>query len=222
MRNPVINFFGTSLLAALFFLTTPLWADTPKNLLVNDIIQKVQEAQDVVKDMQMRIEINMKDTLSGQEKHFHGLVQIKADKVFVHYEKPDEQLLYIVGDKMKMYLPDQKTVYAQDTGKGQAPFYLGVGRALKKYVKVSRVSITKVSGDEVVLLFIPKDDNQGFDRMKVSIHKKDWWPYRMEMDTPSVTARAEFKDLKFDQGLQDSLFKFTPPKDAQVVEGSAF
>ena len=212
----------TKLFTALFLMTTPLWADAPKALSVNEITQKVQEAQDSVQDQQMRIETNMKDTLSGQEKHFRGTVQIKADKVFVHYEKPDEQLLYIVGDKMQMYVPTQETVYTQDTGKGRAPFYLGVGRALKKYVKVSRVSITKDNNDEVVLLFIPYDDKQGFDRMKVAIHKKDWWPYQMEMDTPSVTAKAEFKDLKFNQGLQDSLFKFTPPKDTEVVEGSAF
>lgn len=191
-------------------------------LSVNEITQKIQDAQDSATSVEMRIETNMKDTLSGQEKHFRGTVQLKSpDKVFVHYEKPDEQFLYIVGNAMRMFVPVQNTVYTQDAGKGQ-PFYLGVGRALKKYVKVSRVSITKDNGDEVVLLFIPNDDKQGFDRMKVSIHKKDWWPYQMEMETPSVLAKAEFKDLKFNQDMPDSLFKFTPPKDAEVVEGSAF
>jgi len=97
-----------------------------------------------------------------------------------------------------------------------------VGRALKKYINVSRVSIIKNSGDEVVLLFIPMDNNQGFDRMKVSIHKKDWWPYRMEVETPSMTTKAEFKDFVFNKGLADNLFKFTPPQDAKVVEGGAF
>jgi len=73
-----------------------------------------------------------------------------------------------------------------------------------------------------VLLFIPQDDNQGFDRMKVSIHKKDWWPYRMEVETPSMTTKAEFKDFVFNKGLADNLFKFIPPQDAKVVEGGAF
>lgn len=218
MQNLTIKLF-----ALLFVLSAAtLFAEDAQPFSVHDITQKVQEAQDSAADVQMKIEMNMKDTLSGQEKHFHGMMQLKSpDKVFVHYEKPDEQFLYINGKSMDMYVPDQKTVYTQDSGKGQ-PFYLGVGRALKKYVKVCRVSVIKDSGDEVVLLFIPADDNQGFSRMKVSIHKKDWWPYQVEMETPSVISRAQFKDIQFNKGVSDSLFKFTPPKDAQVVEGSAF
>ncbi|HTA76916.1 MAG TPA: outer-membrane lipoprotein carrier protein LolA [bacterium] len=205
---------------------TPLLADSPAPALsVKEICQKVQDAQDSAQDIQMKLEMTMKDTLSGQEQHLHGLIQIKSpDKVFVHYEKPNEQFLYVNGGSMQMYQPAQKTVYVQKNGPGKdrSPFYVGVGRALKKYMKVSRVSITKDSGDEVVLLFIPLDDNEGFDRMKVSIHKKDWWPYQMEVETTSTNSKANFKDFVFNKGLADSLFKFTPPKDAQVVEGGAF
>jgi outer membrane lipoprotein-sorting protein len=194
-------------------------------LSVQEVTQKVEDAQDSVDDVQMKLEMTMKDSLSGREQHQNGIIQIKSpDKVYVHYEKPNEQFLYVNGGSMKMYQPDQKTVYEQKSGKGKdrSPFYLGVGRALKKYIKVSRVSIIKDSGDEIVLLFIPLYDNQGFDRMKVSISKKNWWPYRMEVETPSMVTRADFKDFVFNRGLADNLFKFTPPQDAQVVEGGAF
>ena len=218
----------TKILTGLFLVSVCAWAmaDTPTPALtVKEVVNKVETAQDSVDDVQMKLEMSMKDTLSGQEQHLHGLIQIKSpDKVYVHYEKPNEQFLYVNGSSMQMYQPDQKTVYTQksEAGKDRSPFYLGVGRALKKYVKVSRVSITKDSGDEIVLLFIPVDDNQGFDRMKVSIHKKDWWPYQMQVDTTSTITKADFKDFAFNKGLADSLFKFTPPKDAQVVEGGAF
>jgi outer membrane lipoprotein-sorting protein len=218
----------TKILACLFLTSVGAWAMADSNtpaLTVKEVVNKVETAQDSVDDVQMKLEMSMKDTLSGQEQHLHGLIQIKSpDKVYVHYEKPNEQFLYVNGSSMQMYQPDQKTVYTQksEAGKDRSPFYLGVGRALKKYVKVSRVSITKDSGDEIVLLFIPVDDNQGFDRMKVLIHKKDWWPYQMQVDTTSTITKADFKDFVFNKGLADSLFKFTPPKDAQVVEGGAF
>lgn len=201
-------------------------ADSEAPLLtVSEVSTKVEDAQDSVVDVQMKLEMTMKDSLSGQEQHQNGLIQIKSpDKVYVHYDKPNEQFLYVNGGSMQMYQPDQKTVYVQksEKGKERSPFYLGVGRALKKYINVSRVSIIKNSGDEVELLFIPLDDNQGFDRMKVSIHKKNWWPYRMEVETPSMMTKADFKDFVFNKGLADNLFKFTPPQDAQVVEGGAF
>jgi outer membrane lipoprotein-sorting protein len=216
------------IITCLFLASVSAWVMADSNtpaLTVKEVVNKVETAQDSVDDVQMKLEMSMKDTLSGQEQHLHGLIQIKSpDKVYVHYEKPNEQFLYVNGSSMQMYQPDQKTVYVQksEAGKDRSPFYLGVGRALKKYIKVSRVSITKDSGDEIVLLFIPVDDNQGFDHMKVSIHKKDWWPYQMEVETTSTITKADFKDLVFNKGLADSLFKFTPPKDAQVVEGGAF
>jgi outer membrane lipoprotein-sorting protein len=44
----------------------------------------------------------------------------------------------------------------------------------------------------------------------------------MEVETTSTISKANFKDFVFNKGLADSLFKFTPPQDAQVVEGGAF
>ena len=224
-KADVFLFVLVSFFFSLCFASSVLAADDSRVLSVKEVSQKVEDAQDSVNDVQMKLEMTMKDSLSGQEQHQNGLIQIKSpDKVYVHYDKPNEQFLYVNGGSMQMYQPDQKTVYVQKNTKGRdgSPFYLGVGRALKKYINVSRVSIIKNSGDEVVLLFIPMDNNQGFDRMKVSIHKKDWWPYRMEVETPSMTTKAEFKDFVFNKGLADNLFKFTPPQDAKVVEGGAF
>ena len=33
--------------------------------------------------------------------------------------------------------------------------------------------------------------------MKVTIGKKDWWPTRMEVETPSLITRSEFSELPF-------------------------
>ena len=227
LKNRGVVGLGNILICCLFIFfgfTQKVKADATI-LTVPEVSQKVEDAQDSIDDVQMKLEMTMKDSLSGQEQHQNGLIQIKSpDKVYVHYDKPNEQFLYVNGNSMQMYQPNQKTVYVQKNvkGKDNSPFFLGVGRALKKYINTCRVSIIKVSGDEVVLLFIPEDENQGFDRMKVSIRKKDWWPYRMEVETPSMTTKAEFKDFVFNKDLADNLFKFTPPQGAQVVEGGAF
>lgn len=200
--------------------------DTKKELTVAEISQKVQAAQEATQDSQMELEMKMKDTLSGAEQKSKGRVLMKApDKIFAHYTQPTEQFLYVGGSLTQMYQPDQKTVYQQHTGKGKnaAPVYLGVGKQLKKYIEISKVTIAKDSGGEVELLFIPGDKmTAGFDKMRVWIHKKDWWPYQIEMETPSMNTQAKFSNFSFNQGLKDSLFQFTPPKGAQVVEGSVF
>ena len=202
-----------------------VWAQDKKDLTVKDIAQKVEDAQGAIQDVQMDLDMQMKDSLSGSQQNVKGVVEIKSpDKVFVHYTQPSEQFLYIGGSLIQMYQPDQKMVYQQKNGDGKgAPLYIGVGKQLKKYIDISKVSIIKNSDSEVGLLLIPNDNlSAGFDRMKVFIHKKDWWPYQMEMETPSTFTKAHFSNLAFNKGLKDSLFQFAPPKGAQVVEGAIF
>ena len=216
--------------------SVPLWllvfaagaraeGDKPKDPTVEEISQKVEEAQSSVADVRMDLNMDMKDSLSGNTQNVKGVIQIKSpDKVYVHYTKPEEQFLYVGEGLMQMYQPSQKTVYQQHGGKGKdsGPMYLGVGKELKKYIQISRVSIIKNSADEVGLLFIPLVDDAGFDKMRVYIHKKDWWPYQMEVETPATVTKARFSNFAFNQGLKDGLFEFTPPKGAQVVEGAVF
>jgi outer membrane lipoprotein carrier protein len=203
-----------------------VWADSGKELSVDQVSKNVEEAQAGIQDVQMDLKMEMKDSLSGTQQKVEGKVKIKSpDMVYVHYTQPTEQFLYAGGDLVQMYQPAQKMVYQQHSGKGQnanAPIYLGVGKELKKYIGISRVSIIENSDNQVGLLFMPLVEDAGFDKMKVYIHKKDWWPYRMEVETPAMTTKADFSNISFNSGLKDSLFQFTPPKSAQVVEGAVF
>ncbi len=204
-----------------------LWADAAakKELTVEEVSKKVEEAQTSVKDVQMDLSMEMKDSLSNQKQSSKGAIKIKTpDKIFVHYTKPTEQFLYAQGDLLQMYQPDQKMVYEQRQKKKghSAPVYLGVGKELKKYIDISRVTIFKNDGNEVGLLFHPLSTDAGFDSMKVYIRKKDWWPSQMEMVNPSMETKARFNNFQFNKGLSDQLFQFEPPAGTQVVEGEIF
>jgi outer membrane lipoprotein-sorting protein len=200
----------------------PAAADS-KALTVQEISDKVEAAQAGALDSQMNISMEMKDALSGQIQKLEGIVQMKApDKIFVHYTKPSEQFLYMGSGMVKMYQPDQKTVYEQK-GSEAAPIYLGVGRELKKYMEISKVSILQDNDSEVRLSFTPRDKvAAGFDSMKVFIHKKDWWPYQMEVEAASGKTTARFSNFSFNKGLKDSLFEFKAPQGVETVQGVIF
>ncbi len=195
-----------------------------QNLTVADVASRVLEAQTAAFDAQMDLNMEVKDTLSGQEQKSRGKVKMKApDQIFAHYTQPTEQFLYIGKTLTQMYQPAEKMVYQQRSGKDSAPVYLGVGKQLNKYIQISKVKIIKDNKEEVGLYFIPKDKMEaGFDKMWVFIHKKDWWPYRIEMETPSMKTKAIFSNFSFNKGLKESLFKFVPPKGVQVVDGAVF
>jgi outer membrane lipoprotein-sorting protein len=227
---PNMPFLASLCLCVGFFIfvfsVSAVLADSGKELSVDQVSKNVEAAQAGIQDVQMDLKMEMKDSLSGTQQKLGGKVKIKSpNMIYVHYTQPTEQYLYSDGDLVQMYQPAQKLVYQQHSGKGQsanAPIYLGVGKELKKYIGISRVSIIEDSDSQVGLLFIPLVQDAGFDKMKVYIHKKDWWPYRMEVETPAMTTRADFSNITFNNGFKDSLFQFTPPKSAQVVEGSVF
>lgn len=198
----------------------PLGANAPPE--VKAVLDKVEEAQSTVKDVQMDLRMQVKDNVSGQKQSVRGQVKMKSpDKVYAHYTKPTEQFLYINGNTLLMYQPDQAMVYKQSAAKGQ-PVYLGVGKQLKMYSGTSRVSIIKESNSEVVLLFVPDGGNAQFERMKVTVRKADWWPGKVEIESTSMSSVAEFLKPVYNQDLKDEIFKFIPPQGVNVVEGEIF
>lgn len=223
----VVSVLSISFVAFVTFVVGAVFAGSAeKAMTAQEISKKVEEAQSKMSDAQMSLEMEMKDSLSGVQQKMRGVVKMKSpDRIYVHYSQPEEQFLYIDGKMAQMYQPSLKTVYRQASGKDKdsAPVYLGVGKQLKKYMVTSKVSVLKETGDEVSLLLVPKDKmSAGFDRMTVFIRKKDWWPQRMEMETPAMSTKVRFSNFSFNKGLAEELFKFTAPKGVEVVDGTIF
>lgn len=195
-------------------------------LSVAEISRRVDAAQAAMKDVRMDLKMEMKDSLSGTKQQVRGEVVMKnPGRVFVRYTHPTEQYLYISGGLIQMFQPAQNMVYKQKAspaGKGGEPAYLGVGHELKEYMAISRVSVVQETSEEVTLLLVPKIQGALFERMRVVINKRTWWPVQVRMQSPSVETKATFQKFRFDTGVEDSTFEFTPPDEAQIVEGAVF
>ncbi|MGH7739368.1 MAG: LolA family protein [bacterium] len=217
-----INWLLAVLMAAACAPLSKVSADSGSGWTLQQVCQKVEAAQTQAQDVQMDLKMRMRDTLSGQTQEVQGEVDLKSPNlVYAHYRKPTEEFLYVDGEVALMYRPDQKMVYRQKSA-GAEPVYLGVGRELKGYVKTCRVSMDRNSGNQVELLFKPKDSNAAFTSMKVTVDTKNWWPVRVEVETPALNTQAEFSHFRFNQGLSAKLFQFTRPKGVDLVEGAIF
>src|SRR5580658_6953876 len=83
-----------TMVAIMTFLTVPLilWADSGKDLSVDQVSKNVEDAQAGIQDVQMDLKMEMKDSLSGTQQKVEGKVKIKSpDMVYVHYTQPTEQ-----------------------------------------------------------------------------------------------------------------------------------
>ena len=112
-----------------------VFADAPPSALtVDQIAQKVEDAQAGAQDVQMDLKMRMQDVLSGQTQEVQGAVKLKnPNLVYAHYLKPNEQFLYINGDLAQMYQPSQNTVYRQKSagGSGRGADLPGHGTRIK-------------------------------------------------------------------------------------------
>jgi outer membrane lipoprotein carrier protein len=132
------------------------------------------------------------------------------------YEKPFDQL--IVGDGEKVWIFDrdlnQVIVRKLDSALGSTPAALLAGdNALEK-------NFTLVAGGERNgLEFVdatPKAAESQFSRIRLGF--SDSLPRRMELtDAFGQTTELTFGDVKRNPKLAPDLFRFTPPKGADVV-----
>lgn len=192
-------------------------------LTVQQVKENLERAQKGVSTLRFRLKGYYEDRLSKEKSRLEAEVTLKnPDKAFAHYTKPFEQFLYMNSEKSWLYQPDQQMVYTQKPQKGVGRVELGIGKELQQYMEKSRVSIISDRDERIVLLFLPRGDELGFERMELVLDKILWWPVKMKMETPSLVYRVTFENYRFNDEISDDLFRFEPPQEAQIVEGAIF
>jgi outer membrane lipoprotein carrier protein len=132
------------------------------------------------------------------------------------YEKPYEQLIVGDGDKVWIYDRDlnQVTVKALGSALGSSPAALLAG-SNDIDAAYDFVSVAGPAGLEWVEA-LPKDPDSQFERMRIGFRKGS--PEVMELhDRLGQVTTVRFTKLERNPKLRPDLFRFTPPKGADVV-----
>jgi outer membrane lipoprotein carrier protein len=131
------------------------------------------------------------------------------------YEKPYRQLLVSDGGKLWNYDPDLNQVSIGKLGAalGSSPAALLAGRDLDTHFELKEGKAA--DGFEFVNAK-PKTADASFERMSVGF--VDNKPVTMEIhDNFGQVTRLSFAQFEANPTLPESLFRFTPPKGADVV-----
>lgn len=131
------------------------------------------------------------------------------------YEKPYQQLLVSDGDRLWTYDPDlrQATVRRLGQALGSSPAALLAGDALDKNFTLTEAG----SRDSFEFVeAVPKAADASFERLRIGL--KDNLPRIMEVqDNFGQTTTLYLNQLEPQASLSAELFRFTPPKGADVV-----
>jgi outer membrane lipoprotein carrier protein len=203
--------FLHSLLAALFMVMS-----FTSCLAQEDQVTKIQKAYENIKDITGSFV--QKSTIKDLKRTdtYHGKFFIKPPNMKWEYVGDKPQVIYIKTDSILIYQKKENQVIKAKFDRatyGQAPIALlaGLGDIRQEFIVVSD------SPDR--LLIKPRKPMGNIDHVEVT-PSDSAFPVKALIIVDSLSNRIEItlKDVKTNTGLKNSLFNFTPPKDATVVE----
>ena len=136
------------------------------------------------------------------------------------YEKPTRSLLVSDGTKLWLYDQDlnQVTVKAYDRSLSSTPAALLAGKE-----DIASVFTLREAGEENGLAWVaatPKEKDTGFESAKMGMKGKALAAMEL-VDQLGGRTLITFSDFKSNPALAAEMFRFTPPKGADVLDEAA-
>ena len=192
----------------------------------NTVAKKVQSLYDRTSSMEANfVQTASMKTLSISERD-NGIVYMKKDgKIRWEYKSPKEQLIVSNGNKIWFYMPSDHQVIIGNFEKSfkykpTQTFLTGMGRILEDFhVKFSSNKALLTTKNEYALELTPKKYYDGAPaKILLAVDKKDFLILKsVVVDKFDNVTEIDFKNIKLNTTMPDTLFTFTPPKDVEII-----
>ena len=138
-----------------------------------------------------------------------------------NYKKPYEQQIVADGNKLWVYdvEMEQVIVKSEELALGNTPAVLLSGNAsiTDKFVVTEEVHNESGSQQEFWVQLVPKDKDTGFEKLIMGF-AGDHLQFMELRDTFGQVTRLTFSNLKVNQSIDPSVFKFNIPKGIDVID----
>ncbi len=166
--------------------------------------------------------------VSLMEEKSWGTVYIsKPGKMRWEYEKPERRLIVSDGENVWTYLPEQNQVYVASLNEehiSRTPlmFLLGKGDLKKEFDVVSpsvKKDGKKVSSYRVDLK--PHTPQMNLSQLVLEVDAESYLITKSSLyDVMNNLISIKFEQIVIDSHLPDSLFRFSPPENADIINMS--
>lgn len=206
----------------IFFLFLPALA-TP--IALDDLIMKIQDSYERAESFEARFvqEVTIK-SINRTEKE-EGIVYFKKPKRMRWvYSKPELKELVVNPKKAWFYVPEDNIIYIQDAeeifnSKLTIRFLSGIGKLKDDFqINFSRPRRIDEEGNYLLDL-IPRGFEGGIEKILLVVNKDDFQIMGFDFtDIYGNITRIAFKDIKVNNKLPDTFFKFTPPPGVEICD----
>ncbi|MEK6679077.1 MAG: outer membrane lipoprotein chaperone LolA [Nitrospirota bacterium] len=197
---------------------------------LNAILKKIDEKQKSVETMKGQFVQRKSLSLLQNEVVSKGTMYFKRPQRMVwEYKEPEKNTMIVNGNIVWFYLPDLKEATKFDLSQKAEiksifeKMAIGMGQSgeeMKKSYDVLFLKKVKKSDKNIIVLqLIPKD--AAISNFFKKIHlwfEEDGALYKTELfERNNDMTIIEFKNMKFNTAISDSVFDFKPPKGVKVA-----
>ncbi|HXA97861.1 MAG TPA: outer membrane lipoprotein carrier protein LolA [Candidatus Dormibacteraeota bacterium] len=209
------------LLLLLLLLCAPLVAHAQS---LDEVVNGVEATYGKITDLRAEFSQVARNKSLGQDIKADGIVLLKkGGKMRWDYKSPAPQQIVSDGTSLWVYTPELNQV-----NKGNAPkalagpagsFLSGLGKIREEFtVRFLNPASPRDGAGRPVLDLTPKQPTPLLTRLVISVDPKDYVVRQAVLyDQFQNTVTMTFNKVTVNQGISDTLFAFTPPKDAVVV-----
>jgi len=191
---------------------------------LDEVVNGVESTYGKINDLRAEFTQVAHNKSLGQDIKAEGLVLLKkGGRMRWDYKSPAPQQIVSDGTSLWVYTPELNQV-----NKGNAPkalagpagsFLSGLGKVREEFtVRFLNPASPRDGSGRPVLDLTPKQPTPLLTRLVLTVDPKDYVVRQAVLyDQFQNTVTMQFNKVQVNPGLSDSLFVFTPPKDAAVV-----
>jgi outer membrane lipoprotein carrier protein len=191
---------------------------------LDEVVNGVEATYGKITDLRAEFSQVARNKSLGQDIKADGIVLLKkGGKMRWDYKSPAPQQIVSDGTSLWVYTPELNQV-----NKGNAPkalagpagsFLSGLGKIREEFtVRFLNPASPRDGAGRPVLDLTPKQPTPLLTRLVIAVDPKDYVVRQAVLyDQFQNTVTMTFSKVTVNQGISDTLFAFTPPKDAVVV-----
>jgi outer membrane lipoprotein carrier protein len=191
---------------------------------LDEVVNGVESTYGKITDLRAEFTQTARNKSLGQDIKAEGIVLLKkGGKMRWDYKSPAPQQIVSDGTSLWVYTPELNQV-----NKGNAPkalagpagsFLSGLGKIREEFtIRFLNSANPRDSAGRPVLDLTPKQPTPLLTRLVIAVDPKDYVVREAVLyDQFQNTVTMTFNKVVINPGLNDTLFAFTPPKDAAVV-----
>ncbi len=198
-------------------------------LTADEIVKKMEEKYNSIKDM--KADIITKIIAGNNVTTSKYMYWLKNEENGTKFRIENDEFLSVSnGSVLIMYNKKDNSVTMLNVSGMNNDFDYGkVIRQMLENYSIKFLGEENVNGiDCYVVNATPKEneENKGLAGepmfIKMWVDKKYWYPIKTEVRIGDVETISEYRNVSFNTGLNDSIFEFTPPKNAKILKSGDF